>query len=121
MSNNFSLDCKEFDFYLVDTYEDSYDGQNGAHYLFRFDNGYGASVIKTFYSCGYYDDLWELAVIKFTDNMKKGSLGPGDYEIIYDNSIMDGRCVMGWLTDEEVRYILHKIKSIKKSRLKRIL
>ena len=39
-----------------------------AHYIFKFDNGIGASVIKHIGSYGYDQDLWELATIKFDEN-----------------------------------------------------
>lgn len=51
---NFVLDCKEFDDYLVDTYEDAILDYRGVHYIFRFDNGYGASVVKMYGSVRLY-------------------------------------------------------------------
>ena len=73
----------------------------GVKYIFRFDNGYGASVIKHAYSYGHEEDLWELAVLEFYD---------GDYHICYDTEITDD--VIGYLTDEEVRAYLDKIKGL---------
>lgn len=70
-----------------------------AHYIFKFDNGYGASVVKSTYSYGGNRDLWELAVIEFVDGDK--------WEITYDTSITND--VIGYLTDEGVCYILRKI------------
>lgn len=37
----------------------------GVQRLHRFDNNYGASVIRAIGSYGYEDNLWELAVLKF--------------------------------------------------------
>ena len=70
-------------------------------YVFRFDNGYGASVIKHAYSYGYEEDLWELAVLEFYD---------GDYHICYDTEITDD--VIGYLTDKEVCAYLDRIKEL---------
>lgn len=38
---------------------------NGEQYLFRFGNGYGASVIRHDLSIGREKNLWELMVIKW--------------------------------------------------------
>lgn len=51
---NFALDCREFDDYLVDTYDDTVLDYRGIHYIFRFDNGYGASVVKMYGSIRLY-------------------------------------------------------------------
>lgn len=51
---NFALDCREFDDYLVDTYDDTVLDYRGIHYIFRFDNGYGASVVKMYGSVRLY-------------------------------------------------------------------
>ena len=73
----------------------------GVKYVFRFDNGYGASVIKHAYSYGYEKDLWELAVLEFDH---------GESYICYDTEITDD--VIGHLTDEEVHTYLDKIKGL---------
>ena len=70
-------------------------------YVFRFDNGYGASVIKHAYSYGYEEDLWELAVLEFDH---------GEEYLCYDTEITDD--VIGHLTDEEVHIYLDKIKGL---------
>ena len=74
----------------------------GVQYKFRFENGYGASVIKHVGSYGCLDDLWELAVIKFEES--------GEWNLCYTTSITDD--VIGYLTDSEVRDILQKIKEL---------
>lgn len=71
----------------------------GIHYVFTFDNGYKASVIKTRYSYGSDKDLWELAVIK-------------DDRLHYDNSVAQGD-VRGYLTDKEVNNLLREIEQFK--------
>ena len=39
METNLALDCKEFDEYLIDTYQDCIMDYPGIHYIFRFNNG----------------------------------------------------------------------------------
>lgn len=75
----------------------------GIHYLFRFPNNYGASVIKFYGSYGYKDDLWELAVIYFYNSHK--------YDISYSTPIT--RDVLGCLTDADVVDALEKISQLK--------
>ena len=74
----------------------------GVQYKFKFDNNYGASVIKHFGSYGHEADLWELAVLKFDES--------GDWHLCYNTPITDD--VIGSLTDSEVRDILQKIKEL---------
>ena len=73
--------------------------------FYRFDNNYGASVVHHSYSYGNEDGLWELAVIEFIDDL--------DWDITYDTPITDD--VIGYLTDEDVEKILHKIKELPKN------
>ena len=76
----------------------------GIQYIFKFDNGYGASVIKTTGSYGYHNDLWELAVTKYDEN--------GEWGLCYDTPISDD--VIGHLTDKEVSDLLKKIADLRK-------
>lgn len=76
---------------------------NGMSYVFKFENDYGASVVKHLGSYGFSDDLWELAVIKF-DNES------GSWDLNYDTPITSD--VEGYLTDEEVRDLLQRIKGL---------
>lgn len=71
---------------------------NGLSYVFAFDNGYGASVIKHRYSYGNENDLFELAILD-----KNG-------EITYDTYITDD--VIGWLANDEVLEIFKQIQSL---------
>ena len=68
------------------------------HCVFKFDNGYGASVIRGFGSYGYQDGLYELAV-----------LGPGG-RLVYDTPITDD--VLGHLTPDEVNDLLDRIAGL---------
>ena len=76
---------------------------DGIQYIFRFENNYGASVVKHFGSYGHEYDLWELAVIKF-------GAETGEWNLTYDTEITDD--VLGWRTDEEIRDLLKKIKEL---------
>jgi len=62
-----------------------------------FDNGYGASVIKSPHSYGGNQGLYELAVIK-------------DNAIRYDTPITDD--VIGYLTEDDVTNYLGQIQNL---------
>jgi len=101
---------------------------DGIQRIYRFPNGYGASVVRVKFDfndpigrflgafCalmgGYFgsytdnENEWELAVIKFKSEKND------DFELCYDTSITDD--VIGHLTEEEVEKILHKIKNLPK-------
>ena len=64
----------------------------------NFDNGYGASVIKSPHSYGGNQDLYELAIIK-------------DNAICYDTPITDD--VLGYLTEDDVTKYLSQIQELK--------
>jgi len=70
---------------------------NGIHAMVTFNNGYGASVIKTDRSYGGKDGLYELAVLF-------------DGLISYDTPITDD--VLGHLTEGEVTELLQKIEAL---------
>lgn len=92
------LNCEGYEKYLVSARE----CYGGIQYVFRFNNGYGASIIKHLFSYGHEDDLWEIAVIKFD--------GDETSHICYDTELTDD--VIGYLSDEEVRSYLEKIKEL---------
>lgn len=72
---------------------------------FRFDNDYGASVVKHYGSYGYENDLFEIAVIWYGEN---------DFgRISYNTDITDD--VIGYLTNEEVLNYLERIKNLDKN------
>ncbi len=82
------------------------DFDDGVQYIFRFKNGYGASVIKSEYSYGGKDNLWELAVIVFVNTRK--------WHLCYDTPITDD--VEGYLSNRQVRALLKRIKRLPKAR-----
>lgn len=86
---------EEFKQYLVDEEHDW-----GHHYIFRFPNNYGASVIKNSGSYGNEQDLWEMALIFFDED--------GDWHLTYEKDFDDD--VKGYLTDDNVIELLEKIK-----------
>lgn len=105
---NLVLNYEGFEKYLVD---EQYDiCPIGIHYTFKFDNGLGASIIKT-KDCSYgnEDDLWELAIIQWWH--------PYEYHLTCMKDITgnddDNDDVYGYLTDEEVRDLLKRIKELK--------
>ena len=77
---------------------------SGVQYLFRFENNYGASVVKHNGSYGHESDLWELAVIKYNSDNNE------DWNIDYSTYITDD--VLGYLTDEGVCETLSAIRDL---------
>lgn len=67
----------------------------GTQTIIKFENGWGASIVKHKFSLGYLDGLWELAVLN-----SKGIID-------YDNPLTND--VLGHLSDEEVNECLAKI------------
>lgn len=70
----------------------------GEQRKYRFDNGYGASVVRHRYSYGGDEGLFELAV-----------LGPDDH-LVYDTPVTND--VLGYLTDEDVQATLLQIADL---------
>ena len=77
---------------------------NGVQKLYRFDNGYGASVVRFQYSYGADEVLYELAVIKFTGE------GIGEFDLNYETDITDD--VVGHLTEDDVDDYLQRIEAL---------
>lgn len=75
--------------------------QEGQQWIFKFENNYGASVVKHYGSYGFEDDLFELAVLYFDGE---------DYHLTYNTPITNG--VIGYLTNEDVIKYLEKIKNL---------
>lgn len=73
----------------------------GTQRIYKFPNGYGASVIRHQGSYGFKNGLWELAVLD----------GSGD--LCYSTPITND--VIGHLTDEEVILKLNEIRGLQTS------
>lgn len=76
----------------------------GIQKIYRFDNGFGASVIKSQFSYGGDENMWELAVIAFNSD------DPTEFELTYETPITND--VIGNLSDEEVEEKLTEIKAL---------
>ena len=77
---------------------DRTDKRNHRQKIYKFQNGYGASVIKGPYSYGGPDGLWELAVLDQNENL------------CYTTPITED--VIGKLNDPEVDCLLRQIKKL---------
>lgn len=76
---------------------------DGVQKIYRFENDYGASVVKFPGSYGYEQGKWELAVVKFHgDNI--------DFFLSYETPITDD--VLENLSWKEVEEHLKKIKNL---------
>ena len=132
---NLNLNYEGFEEYLVERTDSStrvcLRKQPGVQYVFRFENNYGASVVKRLGTYGYDQDLWELAVIRFgkydelyieyfekhdcdeelAELFDEDEDGEDDvYDLTYDTPITDD--IEGYLTDEDVRNLLARIKEL---------
>jgi hypothetical protein len=71
---------------------------DGIQYIYKAENGYGASIVRHQWSYGGKQGLWEVAV-----------LGP-DGDICYSTPITSD--VVGHLTDKEVNKLLEQIDAL---------
>ena len=77
---------------------------SGTQKMYRFENGYGASVVRHSFSYGRESGLWELAVITFEgDDILQ-------FNLCYSSPITNG--VIGNLSESEVEDYLLKIKDL---------
>lgn len=72
--------------------------------VFRFENGYGASVVRGRGSYGGISGLFELAVVRFNSD------DPDDFDLVHDTDITDD--VLGWLSGAEVIGYLSQIQQL---------
>lgn len=96
------LKYDKFEKYLYEATKETLSHKENIQYIFKFDNGYGASVIKNSVSYGHVLDLFELAVIKFTDEFT--------WDLCYSTEITDD--VIGYLTNDGVLNLLEAIKNL---------
>ena len=89
--------------YVIHTKRES-DGHYSNQVVFKFPNGYGASLIQGKYSYGGNDNLFEIAVLTFPSE--------SGWEICYDTEITDFD-VLGYLTEDQVYDTLNKIYKLR--------
>lgn len=77
---------------------------NGIQYIFKADNGYGASIVQHDYSYGGRVGLWEIAVTEYDED--------GEWDVCYDTPITND--VLGHLSESEVIDYLIQIEQLKK-------
>jgi hypothetical protein len=70
----------------------------GTQDIYRFPNGYGASVVSHAMSYGGNSGLYELAVLDQDDNL------------CYDTEVTDD--VIGWLSEQDVQRLLERIEAL---------
>ena len=75
---------------------------NGVHAVTKFENNYGASVVKHDYSYGGKIGLYELAVIKYDED--------GEWDLCYDTPITGD--VLGYLSEDEITEYLIQIEQL---------
>ena len=90
------------DYLVLEEHNDiSWGNEDNYRYIFRFENNYGASVIKHLGSYGYERDRFELAVLDFDGDT---------WDITYDTTIADD--VLGYLMNKDVLEYLKDIKEL---------
>ena len=77
---------------------------SGIHKIYRFENGYGARVVRFNCSYGGNDGLWELAVIEFE------SEDNNSWSLSYDTPIAND--VICYLSLNEVERHLEQIEAL---------
>ncbi|MFL9904551.1 hypothetical protein PQR71_41565 [Paraburkholderia fungorum] len=77
---------------------------SGTQHVYRFANGFGASVVRHQFSYGHEAGMWELAVVEFDGDK---------WEITYDTGITGD--VIGRLSETEVSELLDQIAALAKA------
>ena len=78
----------------------------GSQKIYRFENDYGASVVKHAFSYGAENGNWELAVIRFLGRQ------PHEFMLCYTTDITDD--VIGHLDEDEINGLLERIAALSK-------
>jgi hypothetical protein len=73
----------------------------GSQVVYKFDNGFGASVVQHQFSYGGDEGLFELGVVKF----KGASCSP-----CYETEVTDD--VLGYLDEDDVQSLLTRIEEL---------
>jgi len=76
-------------------------GLGGVQKVYKFKNGYGASVVRFYGSYGFESGLWELAVLEF-----KGD----DWQLTYKTPVTSD--VIGYLQWSQVEEVLKEIEAL---------
>lgn len=79
----------------------------GFQHLYRFPNGYGASVVSHYFSYGHEEGLWELAVIHWPDPENQHIY---NFDLTYETPVTGD--VVGRLTPEDVTELLTQIEAL---------
>lgn len=74
------------------------DGVQATHF---FPNGYGVSVVRFPGSYGYTSDLYEIAILKGTED---------DYDLCYTTPITDD--VLGHRDEQDINNILEEVQAL---------
>lgn len=74
----------------------------GIQHVYKFANGYGASVVQHEFSYGSHENLWELAVIHFDSD--------GEWSLDFSTPVTDD--VIGWINMVQVMEILLQIEHL---------
>lgn len=75
----------------------------GTQVVHRFENNFGASVVRHNFSYGGEDGLFELAVLEFPNETE-------EYHLTYETEITDD--VLGYLSEEDVQQHLNQIEQL---------
>lgn len=77
---------------------------DGVQHIYRFPNGFGASVIQTSGSYGGAEGLWELYMIQWWAD------SPTAWDLVRNKTLFPG--VLGWLDDIDLQLALEEIKAL---------
>ena len=77
------------------------DWNDGVQAIHLFENGYGVSVIRTPFSYGGPNGLYEVAVIRGNSD---------NWQITYDTPITGD--VLGWQTPQDIDDVLNRVQSL---------